>query len=162
MLGMISRLLLRLAALRWVLKLGGLGVLVPIALLLKAVGLPLLAVLSVVALPLLILLFVIGLPVFLVLLVGGMIMGLLGMVLTIGVAAIKVVIFVVLPVMLLVKLLRWIFKRGGGGWDEGTMSKPKSKPAPGADEPEDMTMDPSTESRANPTGDPLGDHITDL
>ena len=37
-------LVLRFAALRWLFKLGGLGLLLPIALLLKTIGLPLLAI----------------------------------------------------------------------------------------------------------------------
>ena len=164
---MITGLMLRLAALRWFLKLGGLGLLLPVAFLLKVIGVPILAVLSVLALPLLILLFVIGLPVFLVLIVGSMLMGLLGMALTIGVAALKFGLFVVLPILLLVKILSWLFRRGGGG--DSTMSKPKAKPSPDATDsasasamPDDMTMDPSTESRANPTGDPMSGPISDL
>ena len=39
-------LVLRLAAIRWLFKLGGLAFLIPIVMLLKAIGLPLLAVLS--------------------------------------------------------------------------------------------------------------------
>jgi hypothetical protein len=154
---MISKLLLRLAALRWILKLGGLGVLLPIAFLLKAVGLPILAVLSVLALPLLLLLFVIGLPVFLVIIVGTMLMGLLGMVLSIGVAAVKIGIFVVLPIWLLFTVGRWIFKRGGNGGCGDTGTKPSTDTPPA-----DTTMDPSTDSRSGPTGDPLSGPISDL
>ena len=62
---------LRLAAIRWLFKLGWLGMLVPIVLLLKTIGLPLLGILSVVAIPLLILLFLFGLPIILVLVFGG-------------------------------------------------------------------------------------------
>ena len=114
---MITRMVLRLAAVRWLFKLGGLGLLLPIAILLKAIGLPLLAILSVVALPLLVLLFLFGLPIFLVLIVGGMVTGLLGAVLTLGVVALKIGLFVVVPVWLLWKLgstgWRW-FREGGG------------------------------------------------
>src|SRR6185437_13480778 len=91
---------LRLIALRWFFKLGWLGLLVPIAMILKVIGLPLLAVLSVIALPLLALLFLFGLPIFLVLAVGGLIMGALAFLLVIGVAALKFALFVVLPIWL--------------------------------------------------------------
>ena len=61
-------LVLRIAAIRWLFKLGGLAFLLPLALLLKTIGLPLLGVLAVVGDPgLLILLFLFGLPIFLVL-----------------------------------------------------------------------------------------------
>jgi hypothetical protein len=154
---MITTLLMRLAALRWFLKLGGLGLLVPIAFLLKVIGLPIFAVLSILALPVLLLLFVFGLPIFLVLIAGGMAMGLLAMVLTIGVAAVKVGLFVVLPIVLIVKLVRWIFKRRGGG--SATDTPPASDPPP---PPTDNTMHASEESRANPVGDPLSGPISDL
>lgn len=137
---MISRWVLRLAALRWLFKLGGLGLLVPIAMLLKAIGLPLLAILSVVGLPILILLFLFGLPIFLVLIFGAIAMGLVGAVLTIGIVAIKIGLFVVLPLWLIWKLGSMVFgrvcKRGGtdpgtptSGFDSGSASGP----TPGAD-----------------------------
>ena len=69
---------LRFAAIRWLFKLGWLGTLIPIVLLLKTIGLPLLAILSIVAIPLLILLFLFGLPIILVLVFGGLVMGALG------------------------------------------------------------------------------------
>jgi hypothetical protein len=115
----ISQIVLRLAALRWLFKLGGLGLLLPIALLLKTIGIPLLMILAVVAMPVLILLFLFGLPVFMVLAAGAAIMGLVGIVLTIGVAALKFAIFVVLPIWVIWKIsssgFRWICKRGDGG-----------------------------------------------
>ena len=137
---MISRWVLRLAALRWLFKLGGLGLLLPVALLLKAIGLPLLAILAVVALPILILLFLFGLPIFLVLIFGTMAMGLVGVVLTIGVVAIKIGLFVVLPVWLIWKFGslvcgRFCKRRGTdpgtstSGFDPGSASGP----TPGAD-----------------------------
>ena len=108
-------LVLRIAAIRWLFKLGGLAFLLPLALLLKTIGLPLLAVLGVLAIPVLILLFLFGLPIFLVLIAGSMLMGLIGVVLTVGIAALKFGLFVVLPIWLLWKLGSqiscWIFKR---------------------------------------------------
>jgi len=124
---------LRLAAIRWLFKLGWLGMLVPIVLLLKTIGLPLLGILSIVAIPLLILLFLFGLPIILVLTFGGLIMGVLAFVVTIGVAALKIGIFVVLPIWLMLvvarKLYCWMFKRGDGGNGSGP-SAPSEPPAP--------------------------------
>lgn len=108
---MLSGLLLRIAALRWLFKLGGLGLLIPIAFVLKMIGLPLLMVLCVLALPILALLFIFGLPIFLVLIVGGMLMGLLGVVLSIGMAALKIGLFVVLPIWLVWALASKLFGR---------------------------------------------------
>ena len=112
---MVRWLVLRLAAIRWLFKgFGGLALLLPLALLLKGIGLPLLMVMGVLALPVLFVLFLFGLPIFLVLMVGGAVMGLVAFVVTIGVAALKIGLFVVLPAYLLWKaatmLYRWIFK----------------------------------------------------
>jgi hypothetical protein len=132
---------LQLAAIRWLFKLGGLAFLIPVVLLLKAIGLPVLAVLSIIAIPLLILLFLFGLPIFLVFLAGGAIMGILSLVVTIGVAALKIGIFVVLPIWLTFKLFSWIFRRGKNG---GSSSDSTSSPPPRPSEP------------PPPQGDPLG------
>lgn len=140
-------LVLRLAALRWILKLGGLGVLIPIALLLKTIGLPVLIVLAVLALPILILLLLFGLPIFLVLLAGSAIMGLIGMVLTIGVAVLKIGVFIVLPIWLCVRLVKWIscgFKKRGGDSDTGPSNTTRAEP---------------TNTTEPPQGDPLSDNL---
>jgi hypothetical protein len=122
---------LRLAAVRWLFKLGWLGTLLPIVLLLKTIGLPLLAILSIVAIPLLILLFLFGLPIILVLAFGGLIMGVLGAVLALGLVAVKFALFVVLPIWLMIvvcrKLFCWMFKRGDGG-NGATPSSPSEPP----------------------------------
>ena len=131
-------LVLRIAAIRWLFKLGWLGALVPIALLLKTIGLPLLAVLAVIAAPVLILLFLFGLPVFLVIGAGAAFMGLLGIVLFIGVAAIKFALFVVLPIWLMWKLAgaiwRWGFGKKGGDASDSTSGPVSSEPPPAAPE----------------------------
>ena|SRR5690349_21269222 len=132
-------LVLRLAAIRWLFKLGGLAFLIPIVMLLKAIGLPLLAVLSIIAIPLLILLFLFGFPIFLVFLAGGAIMGILSLVVTIGVAALKIGIFVVLPIWLTFKLFSWIFRRGKNG---GSSSDSTSSPPPRPSEPPPPQGDP--------------------
>ena len=142
----ISRLVLRLAALRWLVKLGGLGLLLPIAFLLKVVGVPLLAILSVVAMPVLMLLFLFGLPIFLVLIVGGMVMGLLGAVLTLGVMALKIGLLVVLPIWVVWRLASgcccgmW---KGGSGWNSSTSSDRGEGAGPGSATGDTPGVDPA-------------------
>lgn len=114
---------MRLAIVRWIVKILGLAAFLPIAFLLKAVGLPILIVLAVLALPVLFLLFLFGLPIFLVLLVGGLAMSALFAVLSLGMVAIKVAIFVVLPVWLGWKLMSWLF-RGRNGVTRPTPTPP--------------------------------------
>ena len=89
--------------------------LIPAALVLAVVGLPIAAVLGVLALPVLIVLFIVGLPIFLVLLAGGLAMGVLFAVLAFGLVALKIAIFVVLPIWLVYKTLSWIFRDRKGG-----------------------------------------------
>jgi hypothetical protein len=97
----LASLAVRLAAIRWAIKsLVGLGVLVPIAFVLKFVGLPILVVLGIVAAPVLFVLFILGLPIFMVLIVGALLLGALFFVMTIGLFAIKILVFVVLPIWL--------------------------------------------------------------
>ncbi len=130
-------LVLRVAAIRWLFKLGWLGALIPVALLLKSIGLPLLGILAVVAIPVLILLFLFGLPIFLVLIAASAFMGLLGFALMIGVAALKFALFVVLPVWLIWKLCatiwRWGSRRGGTGPDRGGPPPASTTAEPGPD-----------------------------
>jgi hypothetical protein len=128
---LIKWLAMRLAIVRWIVKVLGLVAFLPIAFLLKAVGLPLLIVLAVLALPLLFLLFLFGLPIFLVLLVGGLAMGALFVALSIGMLALKVAIFVVLPIWLAWKLASWLFRGRGGGVPRPDVHDPD--PSTGAD-----------------------------
>ena len=78
--------------------------LVPVAGVMKIVGLPLLIVLGVVGAPIFLLLAAIGLPVLIVLGIGGMLLACLGFLLALGVMAIKIV----LPIVLVVWLVRWL------------------------------------------------------
>lgn len=126
---------LRLVAARWLFKLSGLALLVPIALLLKTIGLPLLGVLSILAFPILMLLFLFGLPIFLVLVVGGLFIGMLSVVLTMGIAAIKIGLFIVLPVWLIWKLFSKLFRHGGG--KNGGSTKPDTSTGPTTSSPTD-------------------------
>ena len=111
---LIKWLAMRLAVVRWIFKVLGLLVFLPIAFLLKALGLPLFIVLAVLALPVLFLLFLFVLPIFLVFLVGGLAMGVLFVALSIGMLALKVAIFVVLPIWLVYKVVSWLFRDRGG------------------------------------------------
>lgn len=110
MLAFITRLVAQLAMIRWLFKLGGLALLLPIAALLKVIGLPILLILLVVGAPILILLFLFGLPIFAVLAVGGLLIGLVVMLLTLGLATLKFAIFVVLPIWLMWKVACWAWK----------------------------------------------------
>ena len=127
-------LVLRIAAIRWLFKLGGLAFLLPVlAMLLKTIGLPILMVLGVLAIPVLAILFLFGLPIFLVLIVGSMLMGLVGMVLSIGVAAVKIGLFVVLPIWLMWTLAGKIWKWGktkDGGDSAGKADSPPQSNGP--------------------------------
>ena len=127
---LIKWLAMRLAIVRWIFKIIGLAAFLPIAFLLKAIGLPLLIVLAVLALPVFFLLLVFGLPIFLVLLVGGLAMGALFVALSVGMLALKFAVFVVLPVFLLWKLASWMFR---GRNASAPRDIPRQDPASGAD-----------------------------
>jgi hypothetical protein len=125
-------LVLRIVAARWLFKLSGLALLLPIAMLLKTIGLPLLGVLGVLAFPILILLFVFGLPIFLVFVVGGLLISMLGIALTMGLVAIKIGLFIVLPVWLVFKLFSTIGRRGGGTNGGSSKTDTSTGPTPSA------------------------------
>jgi hypothetical protein len=135
-------LVLRIAMVRWLFKLGWLGLLIPVVLILKTIGLPILAVLSIVAIPIVLLLLLFGLPILLVFIFGSLFMGFLGLVLTIGVAALKIGLFVVLPIWLIWTLGRkvywWSCKRDNG--DSSSDTQPGSS-APGGPTPEPSSDD---------------------
>jgi hypothetical protein len=130
-------LVLRIVAARWLFKLSGLALLLPLAMLLKTIGLPLLGVLGILAFPILILLFVFGLPIFLVFVVGSLLIGMLGVALTMGLVAIKIGLFIVLPVWLVWKLFCAMRRRGGGGGTNGGSSKTDTSTGPTPSAPAD-------------------------
>ena len=82
-------------------------VLVPVAGILKIVGLPLLIVLGVVGAPLFLLLAAIGLPLLLVFGFGAVLLGVVGLLFALSVLAIKIL----LPIVLVVWLVRWVFAK---------------------------------------------------
>jgi Zn-dependent protease with chaperone function len=116
----------RFALLRGLLALlASIAAVLPIALaLLKFVGWPVLVVMLVLGLPLLVVLALFGFPLIAVLTIGGVVMSMVFAVVTLGVIALKVFLFVVLPVWLLWKLASWAFRRRDGG--ERVPETPKS------------------------------------
>jgi hypothetical protein len=128
---LIKWLAMRLAIVRWIFKVMGMLAFLPIAFMLKAVGLPLMIILAVLALPVLFLLFLFGLPIFLVLAAGGLVMGVLFAALSLGVLALKVGVFVVLPLWLLWRLASWLFRGRNGVSRRPDVSGPDT--AAGAD-----------------------------
>ena len=97
------------------LVLGGtlaLALLVPLGVILAVIGVPVLLLLVLLAVPVSLVLAVVGLPVFLTILFAGVlfavVVGLLGAIVGLTVAAVKVALFVVLPIAVVVWLLRRI------------------------------------------------------
>jgi hypothetical protein len=114
----------------WFLKrtVGGLlGILVslgvPLALVLKMVGLPLLFALAVVGVPMALLLAVVGLPVLLVAALVGVVMAIVVAVAMLGLLLLKIAI----PIVIVVLLVRWLFGRRGG---KGASGDVKTGPPP--------------------------------
>lgn len=106
---LISSLLAKYALLKVLLKtLGSLGLLVPLAFLLKVIGLPILIILGIIAAPVFIVLAIIGLPLMFILVIGGMILAAVFALLSIGFAVLKIAI----PIILIYWLLRWWFSNG--------------------------------------------------
>jgi hypothetical protein len=110
-------LLVQWAILKLLLKsLGSLGILVPLAFLLKLIGLKVIAVLGILALPLFIVLAIIGLPLILVFLMGGVLLALVAGALSLGVLVLKIV----LPIAIVYWLLSWMFGKKRGDRPGGT------------------------------------------
>ncbi len=86
--------------------LASLALFLPIAWLLKAVGIPLLIVLAVLAIPLVALLAIIGFPLLLALIVGGGMLALLFVVLSLGLLMVPLLLVVMAVVWLVRRLLR--------------------------------------------------------
>ncbi len=116
--GLLKYLITQIALFRWLFgSLGSLAFLIPILMVLKAIGWPVLIILAVIALPILLVLLVIGLPIFLVLICGGILLAIAWAFLTVGAVVLKPLLFVILPMMVLGYFLWWLVsgrKRGGG------------------------------------------------
>lgn len=106
---LLKSLLAKWTMLKLVLKaFGSLGWLLPLAILLKAIGLPFLLVLAALALPLLVVLAVLGLPLLLVAALGALLVTLTVWIVGIGVAALKIVV----PLLLAYWMIRWLTTSG--------------------------------------------------
>lgn len=103
---------------------------VPVAGVLKFIGLPILAVLAFVGAPLFLLLGAIGLPVLLIVGIGAVLLLVLGGLLALGLLAIKVI----LPIVLIVWFMRWVWR---------ALRRPDAGPPAAATGP---IMDPDTGS----------------
>ena len=107
---LIKSVLLRWVALKALLKaLGSLGWLLPLAFLLKAIGVPALILLAILGLPLLIVLAIFGLPLLLIVVVGGALLAFTFWMLSMGLFVLKLA----LPVIVIVWLIRAFTRRGG-------------------------------------------------
>ena len=106
---LLTSLLAKLALLKLVLKtLGSLGLLLPIAFVLKAIGMPILIVLAILAAPIFIVLAIIGMPFMFIIVVGIMLLVGFFAMLSIGLLALKIAI----PILLIYWLMRWFFRNG--------------------------------------------------
>lgn len=106
---LITSLLAKWALFRLLLKtLGSLGWLLPVAFLLKLVGIPVLVVLAILALPVFIVLAIVGLPIMFVIVAGIMLLVGFFFLMSIGILALKIVI----PILLVYWLMKWWFRNG--------------------------------------------------
>lgn len=106
---LIKAILAKIALLRVILQaLRSLGWLLPLALLLKAIGLPLLVLVLLLAVPLVLFLIAIGLPMMLLVLVGGLLLVLTMWLVSFGFFLLKIAI----PVVLVYWLFRWLSRNG--------------------------------------------------
>lgn len=106
---LITSLLAKWALFKLLLKtLGSLGWLLPVAFLLKLVGIPVLVVLAILALPVFIVLAIVGLPIMFVIVAGIMLLVGFFFLMSIGILALKIVI----PILLVYWLMKWWFRNG--------------------------------------------------
>jgi hypothetical protein len=113
MIALLKWVLARFALFKLLLKsFGALAWLLPIAMLLKALGWPVLIVLGVLAVPLVIVLMIVGLPLLLVAAAAGIMLMIALWVVSTGLLIIKIAV----PILLVVWLIRWL---SGGSRDRG-------------------------------------------
>jgi hypothetical protein len=106
---LITSLLAKLALFKLLLKtLGSLGWLLPIAFVLKLVGLPVLIVLAILAAPIFIILAIIGLPIMFVIVAGVLLLVGFFFILSMGLLVLKIAI----PILIVYWLIRWFFRNG--------------------------------------------------
>ena len=129
MIALLKWLLARWALFKLLLKsFGALAWLLPLAMLLKALGWPVLLVLGILAVPLLIVLMIVGLPLLLVAAAAGIMLMIAFWVVSTGMLLIKIAV----PILLIVWVVRWI-RRSNRGHSDGSM-RPRSQGGGPADE----------------------------
>ncbi|HSJ65176.1 MAG TPA: hypothetical protein VK922_14895 [Gemmatimonadaceae bacterium] len=132
MIALVKWILARVALFKLLLKsFGALAWLLPIALLLKALGWPVLLVLGILAVPLIIVLMVVGLPMLLVAAAAGLMMMIVFWVVSTGILLIKIAV----PILLVVWLIRWMRGSGKGRGHGGTRGKPNGGAAQAPEPP---------------------------
>lgn len=125
MVALLKWILARVALFKLLLKsFGALAWLLPIALLLKALGWPVLLVLGVLAIPLVIVLAVVGLPLLLVAVAAGVMLMIAFWVVSTGILLIKIAV----PILLVLWVVRWL--RGSNKGRGGAAPKPASGDMP--------------------------------
>ncbi len=118
---LLKSLLLKWSLFKLLLKsLGSLAWLIPVAFVLKAIGLPVLIVLGILALPLIIILMVIGLPLLFIVIVGGGLLMVTFWIVSLGLMALKIA----LPIILIFWVIRWLFRRNGDGHRPPDVTRP--------------------------------------
>jgi hypothetical protein len=106
---LITSLLAKVALLKLLLKtLGSLGWLLPIAFVLKLVGLPVLIVLAILAAPIFIILAIIGLPIMFVIIAGVLLLVGFFFILSMGLLVLRIAI----PILIVYWVIRWFFRNG--------------------------------------------------
>lgn len=108
---------------------GALAWLLPLAMLLKALGWPVLLVLGILAVPLLIVLAIVGLPLLLAAGAAGLMLMIAFWVISTGMLLIKIAV----PILLIVWVVRWI-RRSGRGRGDGGARPPSQGSGPAGDE----------------------------
>lgn len=113
------KLFLQAAALKVMVRSAGwLVFLLPVAFLLKTIGAPLLAILGVIGLPLLVVLALLGLPFIVVFGIGAALLAVIGTVVTIGLALLKIVLPIVLVFWAVSAVFRWMSRKDRPSPDE--------------------------------------------
>lgn len=134
MIALLKWILARWALFKLLLKsFGSLAWLLPLALLLKALGWPVLLVLGVLAVPLIIVLMIVGLPLLLVAAAAGIMLMIAFWVVSTGILLIKLAI----PILVVIWLIRWFRRFNRGRGHGGAPGKPggKGPTSPGASGP---------------------------
>ena len=106
---LITSLLAKWALFKLLLKtLGSMAWLLPVAFILKLIGLPVLIVLAILAAPVFIILAIIGLPIMFVIIAGVMLLVGFFFLLSMGLLVLKIAI----PIILIYWVIRWLFRNG--------------------------------------------------